>query len=188
MPNSIASRERLNFLGSSYVGAAGKVRPLYWEPRGRAYRLSLLGAFRLLAPSGERLELGSMKAMALLALLATAPTGERWRSWLQEKLWGSLESQRAQAGLRRELHRLRKLTVPYGVSLLRADFRVVRLNLAVIDVDIRQNLSLNSAEFLEGLEVVGEDHFEDWLTEMRGNLVSVVQEISDDRHGWGIDF
>ena len=188
MPNSIASPERPNFFGSSDVGAANKVRPLYWEPRGRAYRMSLLGAFRLLAPSGERLELGSMKAMALLALLATAPTGERWRSWLQEKLWGSLDPQRAQAGLRRELHRLRKLTAPYGVSLLRADFRVVRLNLAVIDVDIRQNLNLNSAEFLEGLEVAGEDHFEDWLTEMRRNLVSVAQEISDDRHGWSIDF
>lgn len=133
------------------------------------YRMTLLGAFQLSAPSGHRIEITSKKAIALLALLATPSSGARWRSWIQEKLWGSLEPHRAQAGLRRELHRLRKLTADTGIPLLEADFRVVHLNLAFVDVDIRQEHGINEGvgEFLEGIDIAGEDAFEDWLREQR---------------------
>jgi len=55
------------------------------------YRLRLLGAFQLVAPNGQRLDVTSKKAIALLGLLASANSGERWRAWIQDKLWGSRE-------------------------------------------------------------------------------------------------
>lgn len=109
----------------------------------------------------------------MLALLATAETGERWRAWLEEKLWGSLEPQQAQSALRRELHRLRKLTDELGVPLIHCDVRSVCLNLASVDVDIRQpsRPSVIDGEFLEGIDIAGEDAFEEWLRETRSAFV-----------------
>src|SRR3546814_377907 len=78
------------------------------------YRLKMLGAFRITAPNGQRLVISSKKGIALLGLLATAKGGERWRTWLQEKLWGSRESPQAQASLRRELHGLRNMAANSG--------------------------------------------------------------------------
>lgn len=137
--------------------------------RNLRYEMTLMGAFRLIAPDGRRLDISSKKAIALLALLATAQTGERWRSWLQEKLWGSLELQQAQGGLRRELHRLCKQTGDLGVPLLYRDFRTVRLNLSAVDVDIYRAASLGPVhgDFLEGIDIPGEDAFEDWLRDTR---------------------
>lgn len=141
------------------------------------YRLSFLGAFRLTAPDGQRLEITSKKSIALLALLSTAETGERWRSWIQERLWGSLDLQQAQAGLRRELHRLRKLTNGFGIPLLQSDFRAVRLNLPFVESDVRREVSDTAygGEFLEGLDIPGEESFEDWLRDMRSNYFDSVQ-------------
>ena len=145
--------------------------------RQRPYRLRLRGTFGLTAPDGRRLEIGSKKTIALLALLATATGGERWRSWIQEKLWGTLEPQSAQAALRRELHRLRKLTDHYGVSLLYSDFRIVRLDLSSVDVDIREQMG---AEFLEGFNLDGEMSFEHWLKEMRSGFANFSEETAID--------
>lgn len=170
MSHSFGLRRRLSFFDESYARADWPICPGLRQPSGRFYKLRFLGAFQLIAPDGHRLEVGSKKAIALLALLAVVPSGERWRSWIQEKLWGSLETPRAQAGLRRELHRLRKLTDPYGVMLLHSDFRTVRLNLGAVELDFRQNVAANSAEFLEGLDLAGEGNFEDWLREMRSNV------------------
>ncbi|HEX2813600.1 MAG TPA: hypothetical protein VHO04_13055 [Sphingopyxis sp.] len=181
MSHSIGMRRRLNFFDEVCAATDQQARPALRRPRGHFYRLTFLGAFQLIAPDGNRIEIGSKKAVALLALLATAPTGERWRSWIQERLWGSLEIPRAQAGLRRELHRLRKLTSPYGVSLLHSDFRTVRLNLVAAEADVRHNIAPNAAEFLEGLDLSGEDNFEDWLREMRCNLADCPTAVDKNR-------
>src|SRR3546814_10325702 len=84
-------------------------------------------------------------------------------------MWGSLERKQAQAGLRRELYRLRRLTENLEVPLLHSDFRAIRLNLSFVDVDIRQvgGITANAGEFLEGIDIPGEDAFEDWLRETR---------------------
>jgi len=171
-------RKRLGFFDDVFVSTDRQLHPARPHLRVHSYRLTFLGAFQLIAPDGHRLEIGSKKAIALLALLATAPTGERWRSWIQEKLWGSLETPRAQAGLRRELHRLRKLTSPHGVALLYSDFRTIRLNLAAAEADVRHNIPANAAEFLEGLDLTDEDNFENWLREMRCNLAD-FPKVSD---------
>jgi DNA-binding transcriptional activator of the SARP family len=139
------------------------------------YRLRLLGAFQLVAPNGQRLDVTSKKAIALLGLLASANSGERWRAWIQDKLWGSRELRQAQASLRRELHGLRKLTAGSPLPLVEATSRTVRLNLNVVDVDIRSEDALlrSSGEFLEGIDIAGEESFEEWLREMRNNLADL---------------
>lgn len=173
MPHSHASRRHPNLFDSLNFDSIANIP----STRQRPYRLRLRGTFGLTAPDGQRLEIGSKKTIALLALLATATGGERWRSWLQEKLWGSLEPQSAQAALRRELYRLRKLTDRYGVSLLHSDFRSVRLDLSSVDVDIRGQ---KGAEFLEGFSLDGEMGFENWLAEVRQELAASSEETAID--------
>ena len=180
MSHPIAVRKRFRFFDDVYPSPDRQVQAVRRHPRAHFYRLTFLGAFQLIAPDGQRIEIGSKKAIALLALLATAPTGERWRSWVQEKLWGSLDT-RAQAGLRRELHRLRKLTTPYNVELFYADFRTIRLNLTALETDIRDSSVTNAASFLEGLDLAGEDNFEDWLREMRCNLPNCLKAVDNER-------
>lgn len=136
------------------------------------YRVKLFGAFVLTAPDGRRLRVTSKKGVALLGLLATARGGERWRSWIQEKLWGSRELPQAQSSLRRELHEMRTIGIDVGIPLIEANRRVVRLVLDNVDVDIRRRPGslLRNQEFLEGINVVGEEGFEEWLDIARGNF------------------
>jgi DNA-binding SARP family transcriptional activator len=108
----------------------------------------------------------------MLGLLASAESGERWRAWIQDKLWGSRELRQAQSSLRRELYCLRKSTWDVGIPLIDTNVRTVKLNLNSVDVDIRDQdfVPKNSGEFLEGLDIAGEDSFEEWLREMRSNI------------------
>ncbi len=135
-----------------------------------------MGAFRLLGPDGRRLEVASKKAIGLIALLATGRDGERTRQFLQDKLWGSRESTQAQTSLRRELSNLRKLLAEERDPLLITEGARVRLNLPRIDFDIPVPGAANEnerppprgvSEFLEGLDLPGEEGFEDWLREQR---------------------
>ena len=149
----------------------GKRRKGGVQGMGR-YRLRLLGAFQLTAPNGRRLDVSSKKAIALLGLLASANSGERWRAWIQDKLWGSRELRQAQSSLRRELHGLRKLTAETTVPLVEATSRTIRLNLDAVEIDIRTEEAIlrSSGEFLEGIDIAGEESFEEWLREIRNNI------------------
>ena len=135
-----------------------------------------MGAFRLLGTDGRRLEVASRKAIGLIALLATGRDGERTRQFLQDKLWGSREAAQAQTSLRRELSNLRKLLAQEAEPLLLTEGARVRLNLQHIAFDIPVPGAANEnerpeprgvAEFLEGLDLPGEEGFEDWLREQR---------------------
>lgn len=132
-------------------------------------RLELLGPFRLFGPDGARIELASKRGQALVAMLSVASGGERTRSWLQDRLWGSRQHAQAQASLRRELSNLRKVLDQSGASILDANHNSVRLDLTRIEVDARdlEHLGDHGGEFLEGLDLPGEDTFEDWLREQR---------------------
>jgi DNA-binding SARP family transcriptional activator len=142
------------------------------EDRRPRYRLKLLGAFRLAAPDGSQLRFSSKKGIALLGLLATAGNGERWRPWIQEKLWGTRGPAQAQGSLRRELHGLRQVGTEVGVPLIETNRRVARLILENVDVDVRRALrrTTRRQEFLEGMSVVGEEGFEEWLQNVRKTL------------------
>lgn len=119
--------------------------------------------------------------MALLAMLATAPDGERTRGWLQDRLWGSRGRVQAQQSLRRELTRLRRLLdFPEG-CLIHSDGERVRLNLDQCEVDDR-DMRLG-ATFLEGFDIPGEEGFEEWLRERRQSAeppaVRAMQRLPD---------
>jgi TolB-like protein/Flp pilus assembly protein TadD len=140
------------------------------------FTLSLLGPFRLQRPDGERIEIPSKKGLALIAMLAMAEEGERTRSWLQDKLWGRRQHAEARGSLRRELSNLRKLLNQDQAAepLLLFERDRVRLRIDLIEIDARRPAGAHAGdapsirgEFLEGLDIPGEEGFEDWLREQR---------------------
>ena len=163
---------RSDATGASIPGGEEIAMPIGTGYQVAKYRVKLFGAFVLTAPDGRRLPVTSKKGVAMLGLLATARGGERWRSWIQEKLWGSRELPQAQSSLRRELHEIRTIGNDVGVPLIEANRRVVRLVLDNVDVDVRSNPEslLRNQEFLEGINVVGEEGFEEWLDIARGKF------------------
>lgn len=122
--------------------------------------LHLNGSFRVVSEAGDDLTPTSTKAQGLLALLATAPNGERTRTWLQSRLWSDRGSQQAAASLRQALVHIRR---SFGEEngVLQAGRQRVRLDLAHIDVRRAAGL-----EFLEGIDVRDQE-FERWLIDMR---------------------
>jgi TolB-like protein len=137
------------------------------------HRLRLVGPFWLTGPDGARIEVSSRKGRALMAMLAMAPDGERTRGWLQDRLWGSRPPVQAQASLRRELANLRlAINAPGAPPLLDADYQRVWLDMSRLAVDARGGSGSGSGEFLEGIDLPGEDGFEDWLREQRQALAS----------------
>ena len=132
-----------------------------------SFTLQLRGPFRLRDAHGRRVDISSRKGQALIAMLATANGGERTRSWLQSQLWGSRGQDQAQSSLRSELSSLRGLLKQDGPPLLNADYARIWIDLSCIDVDARGPNVVGAGEFLEGMDIPGEDGFEDWLREQR---------------------
>lgn len=110
--------------------------------------------------------------MALLAMLATAPDGERTRNWLQDRLWGSRARPQAQQSLRRELAGLRTVFADNNAVMLIADRDRVQLNLQHI---MLEEADRNNSIFLEGFDIPGEDGFEDWLRDERQRDIDFAQ-------------
>ena len=147
------------------------------------YRLKLLGAFELTGPDGRRIAISSRKSRALLGLLALARGGQRSRAWLQDRLWGLSGGEQASTSLRRELADLRRiLNAPGQPALLEADRHDVRLILTLVELDVLQletdlpgRNGLTPGELLEGLDLPGEEGFEDWLREQRSRLADTLE-------------
>lgn len=135
-------------------------------------RLELLGHPRLVLADGTTLKIASRRAMILLALIAMSDRGERSRVWLQQILWGSRPQRQAQSSLRRELANLRKTLEGAGLNLLHADLRSVWLDYDRVCVDVHDQDYAGSASavFLEGIDLAGENEFEDWLRDARSAL------------------
>jgi TolB-like protein len=140
------------------------------------FSLGLMGQFRLATPDGVRVEIASTKAMAMIAMLAVAKDGERSRGWLQDRLWGSRQRAQAQSSLRRELSSLRKCLNRGPDPALVCGHQRVSLDLSQFKIDVRSFAAdgafpapgiLVSGEFLEGIDIPGEDGFEEWLREQR---------------------
>lgn len=143
----------------------------------KRFSLGLLGPFRLLRPEGERIEIPSKKGVAVVAMLAMARDGERTRSWLQDKLWGKRQHTEGRGSLRRELSNLRKRLNSDSDELLICERDRVRLRLDLIDVDVwREPVGAVISEFLEGIDIAGEDGFEEWLREQRNGLACAARD------------
>lgn len=127
-------------------------------------RLCLWGTFRVYDTDGSRIDLSSRKGAVLMAMLATAPGGERTRTWLQDRLWGSRQREQAQQSLRRELAELRKVFADRP-GLFAADRERIRIDTAQVNID--RSDALAGAIFLEGIDLPGEEGFEEWLRERR---------------------
>lgn len=153
----------------------------------RRFRLDLLGPFGFFDRAGERIEITSKRGRALIAMLATGKDGARSRAWLQDMLWGSRAPSQAQASLRRELSNLRPLLNPDEADpLFETGHGRVSIDITQIDVDF---LTIERAsreggpfvappgQFLEGLDVAGEEGFEDWLRHHR-NLAEDYAETA----------
>jgi TolB-like protein len=137
----------------------------------KRFTLGLFGPFRLLKPDGERIEIPSKKGVAVIAMLAMARDGERTRGWLQDRLWGMRQHAEARGSLRRELSNLRKLLNRDATTLLICERDRVRLRLELIDVDARLVPGqAETEEFLEGVDIAGENGFEEWLREQRSTF------------------
>ncbi|SHK88388.1 hypothetical protein [Bradyrhizobium lablabi] len=142
------------------------------------FKLRLLGPFSFVDPEGRRIVISSRKGAALIAMLAVSKDGERARGWLQTQLWGSREPKEANGSLRRELSDLRqRLNRPSWTPLICERDRV-RLDLSIVSVDIFEpddeagtHGAGQSGEFLEGIDIPGEEAFEDWLREQRARLL-----------------
>ena len=135
-----------------------------------AFRLRLIGPFRLERPDGTRIEISSKRSQALLAMLACAGSGERSRAWLQDRLWGARAPEQGAASLRRELSNLRQLVNVDGTEWLLSAHGRVWLNLDCVDVDCRRLDLLPDGELLEGIDIPGEEMFEDWLRAERQRI------------------
>ncbi|MGJ4924815.1 hypothetical protein ACQR1H_31190 [Bradyrhizobium sp. HKCCYLRH2015] len=143
----------------------------------KRFSLGLLGPFRLLRPEGERIEIPSKKGVAVVAMLAMTRDGERTRGWLQDKLWGKRQHTEGRGSLRRELSNLRKLLNRDSSEILICERDRVRLRLDLIDVDVwHEPEKALASEFLEGLDIAGEDSFEEWLREQRNALARAARD------------
>lgn len=134
------------------------------------FRLRLIGPFRLEGPDGARIEIASKRGQALIAMLAIAGGGERSRGWLQDRLWGSRAPEQAAASLRRELSNLRQLINRDGHEMLSSAHGRVWINLEKVDADCRSLDYAPAGELLEGIDISGEEMFEDWLRDERARL------------------
>lgn len=123
--------------------------------------IRLHGAFSCALQDGTVLVLGG-KQQALLALLATAPGGVRTRAYLQTTLWCLVQPEQSAASLRTALSSLKKILGPES-EILQSNRERVWLQLEHVQVIMPQP----GDSFLEGLDLRGEDLFEDWLREQR---------------------
>ncbi|MEP3421267.1 MAG: hypothetical protein ABJN35_06010 [Erythrobacter sp.] len=142
------------------------------------YRLELVGPFGLFAPDGRRIEVSSKKSIALLAMLATAPSARRTREYLRNILWENSDEKSAKDSLRRELSNLKKTLKAYGAEeVILIEIQRVSLAIDLVEVDIFQigsSLPAHpmqaSGDFLEGIDLPGAEEFEDWLREERSRV------------------
>jgi TolB-like protein len=147
------------------------------------YRINLVGPFGLFAPDGRRINVTSQKAVALIAIVVASAGGVRARRRLEAMLWGSRPAKQAQDSLRRELSNLRKLLADHGAGeLLIIETKRVAIAIDRIEVDIF-TLGLSApdsrarvtGDFLEGLDLIDCEEFEDWLREERERVKGMLE-------------
>jgi tetratricopeptide (TPR) repeat protein len=84
---------------------------------GKTIRLCLTDAFRVLGPDGSDLTPLSVKACAILGMIATSPELRRGRGWIKNRLWSDRQPVQAAGSLRQALLEIRRSLGPYAGAL-----------------------------------------------------------------------
>jgi len=153
-------------------------------------KISLFGGFRAQFDSGEKLQVSTKKAQALLAYLAMKPGQPQPRDKIAALLWGDTGEEQARHSLRQTLVGLRK-ALSGAESILRTESDALSLDPEQIEVDanelqrlasqdkeevLEKASTLYQGDLLEGLNV-NEDPFEEWLLSERERLRELAQEV-----------
>jgi hypothetical protein len=146
--------------------------------RGLHVSITLLGVFRLENADGSGIPVKSKKARALIGLLALSKNGERSRVWLQNMLWCRCGRTEAQSSLRRELSTLRSVLEASGCDILEVARDSVRLKLENCHVDALDGCGTAMSQLLEGIDLPGEEEFEDWLRGMRASPLPASASVA----------
>lgn len=125
-------------------------------------KITLYGRFRVEDETGSDLTPTGTKTQALLALVASSPSLDRSRTWLQDKLWSDRGPEQGSASLRQALSELRK-TLGKRASLLITNRQRVRLD---TDRIVLSGVDGSDSEFLEGIDC-RDPEFNHWLTSKR---------------------
>lgn len=129
--------------------------------------IDLLGPFRLREENRE-ICVNSRKGQALVAMLAMSRFGERTRPWLIDHLWGSRWNEQGRASLRQQLSQLRRTDKALSSVLYSHGDRIgMDLKRCIVDARSPSLVTHCKYQFLEGLDIPGEDRFEDWLRRTR---------------------
>lgn len=124
--------------------------------------LQLFGPVRLLDASSGPVFIKSVKARALLALLANCREMRAQRAWVIEMLWSRGKGQES---LRQELRKLRQIA---GPDLFVGGTGWIGLNPEFISVGSCPTEAGQIGEvYAEDLDLVREPEFEDWLRDIR---------------------
>jgi TolB-like protein len=107
-------------------------------------------------------EIKAAKHRALFALLATAPSGRRTRSYLQNLLWGASCHDGGRQSLRTALSMIKTRMGPAFDQLMQVNNTEVSLDLSKVDF----TGSPGAGEFLEGIDI-RDDLFNEWLMTVR---------------------
>ena len=147
-------------------------------------QIRLLGPFEARVGEAPPLKLPTRKAEALLAILAARPATRHRRDHLAGLLWPSSDSKQARGSLRQTLNLLRKALTDSGAATpqtsgddLWLDPKGIVIDVQALEaavaadmpVELEQACANYRGDFLEGLEIEGEE-FEDWRMGERRRL------------------
>lgn len=151
------------------------------SPARDKVRMSLFGPFRLSRSNHDDCTPRGRKSCALLALVALAPSGQRSRKWLQDKLWSDRGDEQGAASLRQCLVEIRR-ALGDERDVLRTTKTIVSIDRTRVDVDLDDwpphdphDAGLSDLEFLEGLDV-RDPEFENWLRDERRRLSNRLEQ------------
>lgn len=122
--------------------------------------LYLRGPFRIELKDGTDVTPTSVKAQALLAMLASSPRGSQSREWLKQKLWSTRETKQAAGSLRQCLLQIR-LSLGAAADVVSANRQNVYLALDRVKI-----VTPPPGVFLDGIPVC-DAAFGAWLGEQR---------------------
>lgn len=135
-------------------------------------RISVIGAFRVLALDGEDLTPRGRKARALLAILALTPARRRSRPALQDKLWSDRGPEQGAASLRQALTEIRQAFGDRYRDCLVTDMRGIGLaqDRVIVDIDTADLSELTHhvelPQLLDDIDIADQE-FEEWVRQQR---------------------